>query len=169
MSYMPDEGGRLDVDVERARAKTNAPGLFLIVVGVLNLLGALGWLGFAYVMTTPTGAQALDQALQQNPEYRKQLEDAGMSKEDLLKTYQTMFGVSGGVTFLASLLTIFGGARMRSLRSYGLAVLGAVVAAIPWVSSTGFCCLGEIAGIWAIVVLLNSDVRAGFSAVSANR
>jgi hypothetical protein len=60
------------------------------------------------------------------------------------------------------LLVILGGVRMLSLKSYGLAFLASVTAAVPCVSLIACCGVGEIVGIWALVVLLQPDVRAAF-------
>jgi hypothetical protein len=49
---------------------------------------------------------------------------------------------------------------MISLRNYGLAMTSAVLTVIPCV--TPCCLLGQAAGIWALVVLMNNDVRAAF-------
>ena len=51
---------------------------------------------------------------------------------------------------------------MLSLRAYGLAVAASVITAIPCISCSACCGLGEGIGIWALVVLLNNDVRAAF-------
>ncbi|MCW8133062.1 MAG: hypothetical protein KIS92_22125 [Planctomycetota bacterium] len=56
---------------------------------------------------------------------------------------------------------IFMGARkMMSLENYGLAMAGAIVAMIPCISP---CCLiGLPVGIWALVTLMDPDVKAAF-------
>jgi hypothetical protein len=69
---------------------------------------------------------------------------------------------SGVVGALLALLTLIGGIRMRGLRSYGLAMVGAIIAMIPCLSPSACCILGEVAGIWAIAVLLNQDVKSAF-------
>ena len=63
---------------------------------------------------------------------------------------------------LGVILSLLGGMRMLALRSYGLCIAGAVSAAIPCVSCSGCCGFGEIVGIWALVVLLNADIKAAF-------
>jgi hypothetical protein len=70
--------------------------------------------------------------------------------------------VVGVLGVLGAFLTIFGAIQMRGLRTYGLAMFGAVLAAIPCLSISACCGLGELAGIWAIVVLLNQEVKAAF-------
>ena len=54
------------------------------------------------------------------------------------------------------------GIRMLSLKNYGLVILASILAALPGVSCSGCCGLGLIVGIWAIVVLINPDIRASF-------
>ena len=51
--------------------------------------------------------------------------------------------------------------QMRQLKRFPVAVAGTIVAMAPFVSSC--CCLGLPLGIWALIVLFNPDVRAGFS------
>ena len=57
-------------------------------------------------------------------------------------------------------IVLFGGIKMKSLQSYGLAMAGAVLAAIPCTSPC--CFLGLPIGIWAIVVLMNQQVKSAF-------
>lgn len=61
-----------------------------------------------------------------------------------------------------AILTMLAGFRMRSLRSYALSIVGAISAAIPCLSCGGCCGFGEIIGIWALIVLLNEQVKAAF-------
>jgi hypothetical protein len=71
----------------------------------------------------------------------------------------TNFGL-GLLWTVLTLLALFGAFRMRALRSYGLAMTSAVITLIPCAT----CCplLGQIAGIWAIIVLLSPAVKAAF-------
>ena len=55
---------------------------------------------------------------------------------------------------------------MRSLSGYGLALTGSIAAIIP---ISGCCCLTMPVGIWALVVLLNPVVKAGFGLRRARR
>jgi hypothetical protein len=52
--------------------------------------------------------------------------------------------------------------QLRRLRTYWVAVSGALLAVVPCVSPLGCCGIGEAVGIWALVVLLNADVRSAF-------
>jgi len=58
-------------------------------------------------------------------------------------------------------LAILGGLAMKRLRGYGLAVLGAIAAIIPL---GGCCVLSTPFGIWALIVLMNADVKEAFRA-----
>ena len=64
------------------------------------------------------------------------------------------------VVFLlpSALLTFIAAWRMRSLRGYGLAVVGSVLAIVTF---QGFG-LGVLFGIWSLVVLMRAEVRAAF-------
>jgi hypothetical protein len=59
-----------------------------------------------------------------------------------------------------SITVIIGGWQMRQARSYGLALIAAIVALLPctfgWV-------LGLPIGIWALIVLMDAEVKAAFS------
>lgn len=76
-----------------------------------------------------------------------------------------MSGVLGlvynGFACLMGGLVIFGALRMKALKGYGVALTGAIIAALPCTSPC--CFLGLPLGIWAIVVLMNQDVKTSFS------
>ena len=50
--------------------------------------------------------------------------------------------------------------RMKELRSYGLAMAGAILGMLPYLSPC--CLLGLPFGIWALVVLADPAVKAAF-------
>lgn len=59
-------------------------------------------------------------------------------------------------------LIIFGAIKMKNLQSWGLAMASAVVAALPCTSY--WCCLlGLPIGVWAIIVLMDQQVKASFT------
>jgi hypothetical protein len=64
------------------------------------------------------------------------------------------------VWLLMGAVVIFGALKMKSLQSYGMAFAAAVLAALPCTSPC--CFIGLPIGIWAIVVLLNEDVKRSF-------
>jgi hypothetical protein len=64
------------------------------------------------------------------------------------------------LTLLAAVIMVAGGGFMLALKMWGLAVFASILALI---SPGGCCCiLGLVGGIWGLVVLLNSEVRAAF-------
>ncbi len=70
------------------------------------------------------------------------------------------FVVIFGVIGLAAMgLIFFGAMKMKALESYGLAMTAAILSMIPCFT---VCCLGIPFGIWALVVLLNDEVKSAF-------
>ncbi len=147
-----------------ARQRVQMPAIFLMILGGLNLLWTLYFVvnGAATAVATPErlaesqatvarvfGAQAQEELKKKTPDE--------MKSQGLLVS-----AVGAGLTFLCSLLSILGGWRMYSLRSYGLSVVGAVSAAVPCLSLSACCGLGEGVGLWALIVLLKPEVREAF-------
>jgi hypothetical protein len=160
-------------DPTQARQRVLAPAIALIVVGILNLL----------LMVVQVG-RTIQQAVKSPEELAKETVDAMVKLEEMNvlpkgyhETYQKQQGQSpesiknqtiaiGAIVcalgLLIAILSLLGGIRMLSLRSYALCIAGAISAAIPCLSCGGSCCFGEIIGIWALIVLLNNDVRSAF-------
>jgi hypothetical protein len=159
MSYEPEP---YDRDTGAAADKVSVPAILLIVTGILNLLGSLGYFFVAFVFFSMPADQ-LEQAMQQqNPEQRKALEEQGIGPEQLRNIYVVGGGISGVVGLVSALITLFGGVRMRSLHGYGLAVFASILALVPCISPVGCCLVGQIAGIWALIVLASPEVRSAF-------
>jgi hypothetical protein len=70
-----------------------------------------------------------------------------------------------GSIFMVSAATfmLIGGIKMKSLRGWGWALAGSILAIFPGMCC---CCTGLLPGIWALVVLLNADVKQAFSNAS---
>ena len=151
---------------EAIRARVQMPGLFLIIVAAINLLIALYVLSQA-VITTLTPAELL---AERTEEMQRQIAkalniempQANQSPDEKKRQALLINWPIVIVLLLASVLCLFGGIGMLRLRWYGLSVFSAIVAAIPCVSCMGCCGLGEGIGIWALVVLLNEEVKAAF-------
>jgi hypothetical protein len=133
-----------------AAAKVNAPAIALMVVGGLGILWHLLSLGLNLLGTSLSlpGMMADQDAAQ--------------------RAIQAM---SGGVGLVFSALglglsglVIFGAMKMRALTGYGLAMASAILAMVP--GFTCWCCCfglpGLPFGIWALVVLLDNNVKASF-------
>lgn len=60
---------------------------------------------------------------------------------------------------LMYIVMLIGALHMRRLRNYALALTAAVLAVLP---CSGCCIVSMPCGIWALVVLLDANVRAAF-------
>jgi len=145
----PDQARRL------ALSKVSGPSIGLMVTGILGLLAALATL--PAVFFNRAGINLLPPEAATNPDVKRAFEMIG-----------PWMGVINIVNLLLmlgiSILILMAALRMKSLRSYGLAVAGSVVAMLPCVSfgCVPCCILGLPIGIWALVVLNQPDVKSQF-------
>jgi hypothetical protein len=101
----------------------------------------------------------LDLVKKQNAKQVDDIEKQGIRFEDAMTWEAWGFVGTGVASLVFALIIIAGGACMLGLKAWPLSVLAALVALI----SPGGCCIfGITGGIWALVVLFNSDVRAGY-------
>ena len=70
-----------------------------------------------------------------------------------------MYGIAV-ISLIVAPLIVFGAIRMMKGQSRGLAIASAILSILPLTS----CCffIGAIFGIWALVVLMQADVKAFF-------
>lgn len=141
----------------RIKARVQAPAICLIVLGILNLFWAL-----YLIVNGVAWAAAPDFLINAQKNLSPAFENSGATREE-----QQMQGivVSFPLAFLAllsSVLSILGGFRMLSLRSYPLSICGAISAMVPCLSCMACCGVGEAIGIWALIVLVNEEVKAAF-------
>src|SRR5205085_4092260 len=113
-----------------AADRVNGPSIGLIIIGALNILGALVGLVFAF---GHFGASIL----------------AG-SSDDLSKIFAGMTGpiniIMHFAGLIAGVLILFGGIKMKSLQSYGLCMTASIVAMLPF----SCCCIAGLPiGIWS--------------------
>jgi hypothetical protein len=133
-----------------------------MVVAGLNLLGG-AYLVFNAAMLTITPAETL--AERQAKFFRilgMAPPQAGQPPEETKHMMLVTQWPLSVLVLLGTVLTLLGGIGMYRLRWYGLAVTGAIIAAIPCISCLGCCGVGEGIGIWSLVVLLNEEVKAAF-------
>lgn len=125
-----------------AQAQVGAPAIGLIVTAIIGIL----WQLVSVVLNLlGTGLGAMGAA-----------EGGGISG-----IFSGVIGLVFNVVWLLmGGLVIFGALKMKNLQSYGLSMAAAVIAALPCTSPC--CFLGLPLGIWAIVVLMNQDVKASF-------
>jgi hypothetical protein len=97
-----------------------------------------------------------DMQKQQPPAQRQQLPPRG----DAVKSLRIEGPVYGIVGLVSGTFIFIGGGKMRALRGYGWAMAGSILSIFPGLCC---CCVGLLPGIWALVVLLNADVKHAFS------
>lgn len=145
-----------------AEARTSAPGICLVVVGILNMVLAVFVLREGLNIQRMTLPQ-FQQTLQDNPLWGVTTGNKKAAPTEEHKSASALGYIGLAVlNFLGALLTIYGGINMRSLSHYGLAVVGSVWALVPFLSLSACCGIGEIVGVWALVVLLSQEVRSAF-------
>ena len=131
------------------------------MVSVMNLLAGLYNMVNAIALKQ-TGPDAAFQKTwdEVDPFLKKMLERGGWTAPGF---YAAMGNIQlgwGGVASLVSVLMIAGSRHMLALQSYRLAMTAAVLTAIPCV--TPCCLLGQVAGVWAALILVQPDVRTAF-------
>jgi len=145
------------MDRAAALEKVKLPAVGLIVVGALGAASAL--------LRAVQGATN-----EQVDQLRQAFDQAGI---DPGTTENLVSALAGGnlvislvISLLAlaiSALVLWSGLQMRQLKGRGLAIAGAILGMIP--CFTGCCCvIGLPVGIWALVVLMNAEVKAAFDA-----
>ncbi len=166
---MADEPGPPPVPTGGSVQRVKVPAVFMIILGILNLLCA------CLVLLRGLSLQSMDQdtynrqreqtlkaifAAFPMPEMEKALREVDTEQE---KTQAVSQAVGTGVTLLlVGALMILGGSCMFGLRAYGLAVTSAILTALPCLSCSACCGFGEAVGIWSLVLLFSPDVRAAF-------
>jgi hypothetical protein len=150
-------------DQTYARQRVQAPAIALIVVGILNLF-AVGWFLFNVAVMGFTPANRLhEQMLEIYQGFPPMKAELNKKSPDELKNQALVVGwIIVALALVNTLVTIAGGVRMLSLKNYALCVCGAICASLPCLSGLACCGVGEIIGIWVLIVLLNPQVREAF-------
>ena len=124
--------------------QVNLPATFLMVAGILGLLGNILMLLLSF------GVFSMSLPFSSGP---------GMG---------SMMAGSIGLIFRfiglgACGFVLYGAMQMKSLGNYTMALVAAVVALIPCFIPCPCCFVGIGAGIWAIIVLVKPEVKAAFA------
>jgi uncharacterized membrane protein len=121
--------------------RVSAPAVGLIVTGALGLIISLVLLAFTAFgsMVALLGEDAAND-----------LPGFGMSAIWML------------VNLVVTAFMIYAGLQMRKLQGWGLSIAASVLAMIPCINPC--CLLGLPIGIWAILVLIDADVKRAFDA-----
>lgn len=145
------------------RRKVVGPAIGLIVMGVIYILGALWGIASAAMAMAGIGAEARQEQmelLRQNEQIPEELRELLLQMNDIMSA-----GPLGLIMNVVAVgiggVILFGGIRMKELRSYPLALTASILSLTPCLNSC--CCIGIPIGVWALVVLLNSDVKQSFS------
>jgi hypothetical protein len=135
-----------------ARAAVSVPALLLAIAGGL----AMAWALFNLVTALATSGTP-DWAMNfiQDPALRDQLRRTESNK---LLNYGWPV-----MMLLANAGVVVGALMMRSLKGYPLAMMAAIVSAIPCLFTSCCCITSMPAAIWALVVLMKPEVRAQFT------
>jgi hypothetical protein len=145
----------------RAAARLRPAALLLTIVSMLNLTTGVFFLVNAIVAKREGTPAEYRQHWNDDPADRAMSKQFGWTTaDDAYLGRANVMLVYGGAAALLSLLTLAGARNMLMLRSYRLAVTGAVLTALPLL--TPCCVLGQVAGVWAFVLLMQPDVRSAF-------
>ena len=146
----------------QAAARLRPAALLLTAASMLNLLTGV-YLLVGAVIDKRQGPNA---DLQQQWNTMPPMDKALFARMGWTTPDDMFFGTAnvrliyGAGAALTSLLTLAGARNMLMLRSYRLALTSAILTALPFV--TPCCVLGQVAGVWAFILLMQPDVRSGF-------
>ena len=148
-----------------ARSKVTLPAILLILVGLAGV--AVEGVSLAGAIAAPQAfgqayADAFKPIIESQPPSKQrddQLAQIEQVRQMRLDTPLSLASVIVGG--LASALILVGGLRMKALKGWGLAVTGSVLTFYPL---GGCLCCGAPLGLWALIVLMNADVKAAFAA-----
>ena len=154
-SHAPPTPDMVNADLARKQVAVPAAGLMIVSGLNLLLLGALLLLLLLGVKWhSAGGADSLSMSMPGISFSKTMQPGTGM------RPWWTILGpVLLLVLMCPSLLTFIGAWRMRQLRSYGLAVTGALLAIV---TPPGLV-LGLIFGLWALIVLMRRKVKEAFN------
>ncbi|MCS7337214.1 MAG: GYF domain-containing protein [Verrucomicrobiae bacterium] len=133
----------------QALRKVKPPAICLLVTAVLYGCWALLDLAGRLILTRSEAW--LERLSRGNPEM-----------EPVVRLMWGPVGIAMDVWYLLlAVLVSLGAIRMMKLRSYGLAIASCIIVMLPCIVPC--CMLGLPIGIWALVVLLQPEVRAQFT------
>jgi hypothetical protein len=160
----PRPGAR---QVARAGALVKAPGIALLVTGIVGLVFNLVVATFGYVdeFVTPLSTSTLERRNAaearahavpgQYPDAGNPGEESNPERATTVMTIVVLLSFS-----VPCIMAVWAGFNMIRLRSYWLSVAGSI-AIMP--GACFFCLAGLPVGIWSLVVLFRPDVSSSFS------
>jgi hypothetical protein len=169
MNDYGDDDLRRDDDEDRlqwfdeARRRVQTPATIMLVFGLISVFLAVISLALDLVSPDTTHRPIYDWMADMQKNQPANQRQPMPPYEEWLKQQQIQGIASAAVSLICSFLIVLGAGKMKQLRGYGLAVTASVLSMIPCTNSC--CCLATPFGIWALVVLLNSDVKLAFTRV----
>ena len=153
------------VDVAAARRRVAVPAVFLVLFGLLG--SALSALSLVVALVAPDSfgnayADAVKPLIEKQPP--SQARDDQLAQVEQVRQLRLDSPVnlaSTALSLVTAALMVVGGLRMRGLKSYGLAVTASIAALYP---CGCVLCFSAPFGLWALITLLNGDVKAAFAA-----
>jgi hypothetical protein len=144
-------GGR----VARARERVSLPAIFLMIVGLI----CLAW----NVMAIALLWMAPDMVVKGKYDLMKDMfpNQPLPAYEEYVKQEQVQQSVMYSIRTVIAVLIVVGAMKMKAVQGYGLAMTSAILSVIPFCPNE--CCCTLPFGIWALIVLLNADVKRAFS------
>lgn len=151
-------------DPKAAKKRLLVPGIFVIVIGIMNLLPGSCCLGFGLMAQSIPDAQLEQETKKYAQGDLDKAKKQGQDPVAMAKGIYLYGGIAASiVSGLLLIVALVGGGCMVAGRSLLLCSMGALAAIL---SPGGFGILGLAVGIWAMVVLFSEDVRAAFRAPS---
>jgi hypothetical protein len=152
--YASPDGHQREASSERpldeyAKTKLMGPGIALLIIGIIGLLGMGGYFFLMVAaINTPNNPD-----LQPPPEF---------NAEERSMFFTSIYGVVVvmGVSALAQILVILGAINFIRMKGRAMAMVACVVSLIPVASAC--CVLGIPFGIWGIVAMSDADVKQVF-------
>ena len=136
---------------EYVEEKVKGPGIALLVVGILAIIGNLLGLVWQLIGAVPYIIDGVTSGY-------------GMEYWIPFLTGQGWSLIMSLIGFFVAFVVIFAGSRLRAIRSPGVVYAGAILASLPCCGvGLPCCCIGLPVGIWAIVPMQDEQVKAAFS------
>ena len=151
-----------DVPNLRAAQSLRAPAISLIITSILSMgLNVLGLVAAAGVHSDPNGFQAgMRKSLKENKDLTPD-QRAWIEQNFTAEAVASKLSTCCGIQFVVHLAVLLGAIQMLRMRYYGFAVLGSILALNP--INVPICLLQLPFGIWALIALLDQNVRRAFS------
>jgi hypothetical protein len=142
----------------RAAQRVRIPAVIQVVLwslaalsSVYSVMSAMRGVNTAQIMAT------IRKATENNPDAAQMMQVT----EQVINMYSTYALPTALVGAVVVLIGLIGSIRMLQMKTYGLAMVAAILTLIPCVGPC--CCLGLPIGIWSLVVLSNIHVRQQFT------